>query len=31
MNWQGAGTTIGTVEGDTFTMNNEGMVFAYRK
>jgi hypothetical protein len=31
MQWQGAGTTIGTVEGDTFTMNNEGMVLAYRK
>ncbi len=31
MQWQGAGTTMGTVEGDTFTMNNEGMVFAYRK
>jgi hypothetical protein len=31
MKWQGAGTTIGTVEGDIFTMNNEGMVFAYRK
>jgi len=31
MQWQGAGLTIGTVEGDTFTMNNEGMVFAYRK
>jgi hypothetical protein len=31
MKWQGAGTTIGTVEGNTFTMNNEGMVFVYRK
>jgi hypothetical protein len=31
MRWQGAGTTKGTVEGDSFTMNNEGMVFAYRK
>lgn len=31
MKWQGAGTTLGTVEGDTFVMNNEGMVFAYRK
>jgi len=31
MKWQGAGMTLGTVEGDTFTMNNEGMVFAYRK
>ena len=31
MQWQGAGTTLGTVEANTFTMNNEGMVFAYRK
>ena len=31
MKWQGAGMTIGSVEGDTFTMNNEGMVLAYRK
>jgi hypothetical protein len=31
MTWQGAGMTLGTVEGDTFTMNNEGMIFAYRK
>jgi hypothetical protein len=31
MNWQGAGTTVGAIKGDTFTMNNEGMVFAYRK
>ena len=31
MKWQGAGTTIGSVEGNTFTMDNEGMVFAYRK
>ena len=31
MKWEGAGTTIGAVEGETFTMNNEGMVFAYRK
>ena len=31
MQWQGAGTTTGTVEGNTFTMDNEGMVFVYRK
>jgi hypothetical protein len=31
MKWEGAGTTLGTVEGDSFTMNNEGMLFAYRK
>ncbi len=29
--WKGAGTTKGTVDGDTFTMNNEGMVFAYKR
>ncbi len=31
MQWEGAGTTEGTVEGATFSMNNEGMVLAYRK
>ena len=31
MRWEGAGTTTGTVDGDTFTMNNEGMILAYRK
>lgn len=31
MKWQRAGMTVGTVEGDKFTMNNEGMLFAYRK
>ena len=31
MKWVGAGTTTGTVAGDTFTMNNEGITFAYRK
>jgi len=31
MKWQGAGQTSGTIDGDTFTMNNEGMVFIYRK
>ena len=31
MQWQGAGTTTGTLEDNTFTMNNEGMVFVYRK
>jgi hypothetical protein len=29
--WQGAGVTIGTVEGDTFTMENEGQLLLYRK
>jgi len=31
MQWEGAGMTVGTVNGNTFTMTNEGMVFAYRK
>ena len=31
MQWQGAGTTTGTVTGNTFTMDNEGMVFVYKK
>ncbi len=31
MNWERAGTTRGSVADDTFTMNNEGMIFAYRK
>jgi hypothetical protein len=31
MKWKGAGTTAGTVAGNTFTMNNEGMVLVYEK
>ena len=31
MKWKGAGRTEGAVEGDTFTMNNEGMMFKYQK
>jgi hypothetical protein len=31
MKWQGAGTTIGTVEDTTYTMNNKGMVSVYKK
>lgn len=31
MQWRGAGRTVGIIEGDTFTMNNEGMIFRYRK
>jgi hypothetical protein len=31
MQWEGAGMTKGNVNGNTFTMTNEGMVFAYRK
>ena len=31
MKWEGAGMTTGNVISNTFTMNNEGMVFVYRK
>jgi heat shock protein HslJ len=31
MQWKDAGTTVGTLDGNTFTMDNEGMVFVYRK
>ena len=31
MQWQGAGSNTGTVDGKTFMMDNEGMVFAYQK
>jgi hypothetical protein len=31
MKWEGAGMTVGTVQSNMFTMDNEGMVFAYRK
>ncbi len=31
MQWRGAGKTTGTIESDTFTMTNEGIVFVYRK
>jgi len=31
MKWEGAGMTIGSVEGDVFSMTNEGMIFAYQK
>jgi hypothetical protein len=31
MKWEGAGMTVGTVEGDTFTMDNDGMVFVFKK
>ena len=30
MNWHGAGKTVGTLEGDKFSMNNEGMILATR-
>ena len=31
MQWQGAGQTIGTVASNSFIMDNEGNLFAYRK
>ncbi|HEX4934851.1 MAG TPA: hypothetical protein VFV33_16790, partial [Gemmatimonadaceae bacterium] len=31
MKWEGAGVTTGTVQGDTFTMDNEGQRFTYEK
>lgn len=31
MRWAGAGTTKGSINGSTFTMNNEGMVLSYRR
>lgn len=31
MQWQGAGRTEGTIQGDSFDMNNEGMIFSYKK
>ena len=31
MQWKGAGTTVGTINGNAFTMENEGMVLVYRK
>lgn len=31
MQWKGAGRTTGTIDGKRFTMDNEGMVFVYKK
>ena len=31
MLWKGAGKTTATLEGSTLTLNNEGILFAYRK
>jgi hypothetical protein len=31
MQWKGAGWTKGSLSGDTFTMDNEGMIFVYQK
>jgi len=31
MQWQGAGVNTGTIDGDTFTMDNHGMIFRYSR
>ena len=31
MQWEGAGTTEGTVQGDVFVMDNHGMIFEYSR
>jgi hypothetical protein len=31
MRWEGAGMTEGAIEGDTFIMDNEGMIFEYTR
>lgn len=31
MRWRGAGTTLGEIAGDNFSMTNEGVVFVYRR
>jgi hypothetical protein len=31
MQWKDAGKTVGNIQGNIFTMDNEGMVFVYRK
>ncbi len=31
MQWEGAGVTEGTIEGDTFVMDNHGMIFQYKR
>jgi hypothetical protein len=31
MQWEGAGLTKGQINGNQFTMTNEGMIFSYRK
>ncbi|MBT8137944.1 MAG: hypothetical protein KJO54_13090 [Gammaproteobacteria bacterium] len=31
MTWEGAGVTHGSVDGDTFTMDNHGMIMEYRR
>ena len=31
MQWKGAGRTSGTIKGDSFTMDNEGTIFSYKR
>lgn len=31
MQWKGAGQTVGSIDGEVFTMNNEGMLFRYKR
>ncbi len=31
MHWKGAGITVGTISGNTFTMENEGLIYVYSK
>ena len=31
MQWQGAGTTTGTIDGETFSMDNHGIIFTYSR
>lgn len=31
MAWKGAGGTTGTIDGDSFTMDNHGTIFVYRR
>ena len=31
MQWEGAGTTVGTLDGNNFSMDNEGMMLVYKK
>lgn len=31
LQWKGAGVTTATIEGNTFTMDNEGLLFVYHK
>jgi hypothetical protein len=31
MQWKGAGKTVGTFDGQRFTMNNEGMILVYQR